>query len=44
MLAGISTLCFGASYAVAFALELSRLVFRSGIRGALLIAFAAAGL
>jgi ABC-type transport system involved in cytochrome c biogenesis permease subunit len=44
MLAGISTLCFGASYALAFVLELSRLVFRSGIRGALLIAFASAGL
>ncbi|HEY4312885.1 MAG TPA: cytochrome c biogenesis protein CcsA [Pirellulales bacterium] len=44
MLAGISTLCFGASYAVAFALELSRLFFRSGVRGALLVVFAAAGL
>ncbi len=44
MLAGISTLCFGASYAVALALELSRLWFRSGVRGALLIGFAAAGL
>ena len=44
MLAGISTLCFGASYGVALVLEVSRLWFRSGVRGALLILFAAAGL
>lgn len=44
MLAGISTLCFGASYSVALVLELSRLFFRSGVRGALLVGFAAAGL
>ena len=30
MLAGISTVCFGASYGVALVLELSRLMFRSG--------------
>jgi ABC-type transport system involved in cytochrome c biogenesis permease subunit len=44
MLAGISVLCFAASYSVALALEVSRLLFRSGVRGALLVAFAAAGL
>jgi ABC-type uncharacterized transport system permease subunit len=44
MLAGISTLCFGASYAVALSLEVSRLWFRSGLRGALLVLFASAGL
>ena len=41
---GISVVCFAASYAVAFACEASRLVFRSGVRGAAMIAFAAAGL
>lgn len=41
---GISVVCFAASYAVAFACEASRLLFRSGIRGAAMIAFAAAGL
>ena len=40
----VSIICFAASYAVALLLELSRLVFRSGIRGAVMIAFAAAGL
>jgi ABC-type uncharacterized transport system permease subunit len=44
MLSGVSTLCFAASYAVALALEISRLLFRSGVRGAVLIGFAAAGL
>lgn len=44
MISGISILCFAASYAVALALECSRLFFRSGIRGALLLAFAGAGL
>ena len=41
---GISIVCFSASYGVALALELTRLVFRSGIRGALMLGFAAAGL
>ena len=41
---GISVVCFAASYAVAFACEASRLVFRSGVRGAAMVAFAAAGL
>ena len=34
MLSGVSTICFAASYAVALALEISRLLFRSGVRGA----------
>ena len=40
----ISVFCFAASYTVALLLELSRLFFRSGIRGVLLIGFACAGL
>jgi hypothetical protein len=43
-LSGISVFCFVASYAVALACEASRLVFRSGVRGAVMVAFAAAGL
>ena len=43
-LSGISVLCFAASYAVALACEASRLAFRSGVRGAVMVAFAAAGL
>jgi len=43
MLAGISITCFAASYLVAWALELSRLFFRSGVRGALMLGFAGAG-
>ncbi len=41
---GISVVCFAASYAVALACEASRLVFRSGVRGAVMVGFAAAGL
>jgi hypothetical protein len=41
---GISVVCFAASYAVALACEASRLLFRSGVRGAAMIAFALAGL
>jgi ABC-type uncharacterized transport system permease subunit len=44
MFSGITTFCFAASYTVALLLESSRLVFRSGVRGALLLGFAAAGL
>ena len=44
MLSGISLLCFTASYGVALALELTRLMFRSGIRGAVMLLFAAAGI
>jgi ABC-type transport system involved in cytochrome c biogenesis permease subunit len=44
MLFGIKFVCFAASYAVALALEVSRLFFRSGVRGAVMLGFAAAGL
>ncbi|HEX7380490.1 MAG TPA: hypothetical protein VF278_25475 [Pirellulales bacterium] len=43
MLARTSILCFAACYCVALALEGSRLLFRSGVRGAILLAFGAAG-
>jgi len=43
MLAGISLTCFTASYAVALALEATRIWFRSGLRGALMLGFGAAG-
>jgi len=43
MLGKITITCFAASYLVALLLELSRLLFRSGIRGAVMIGFAAAG-
>jgi ABC-type uncharacterized transport system permease subunit len=36
--------CFAASYGVALTLEITRLFFRSGVRGALMLGFAAAGL
>jgi ABC-type transport system involved in cytochrome c biogenesis permease subunit len=39
----ISITCFAASYLVAWLLELSRLLFRSGVRGAIMVGFAAAG-
>lgn len=44
MIEGISITCFAASYAVTLALEFSRLFLRSGLRGAVMIGFAAAGL
>lgn len=44
MLDGINLLCFTASYGVALALEITRLLFRSGVRGAVMLGFAAAGL
>src|SRR4030042_325751 len=44
MLSGVSILCFAASYCVALVLEISRLLFRSGVRGAVMLAFAGAGL
>jgi len=44
MFLGISMMCFAASYSVALALELSRFLFRSGIRGAVMLGFAGAGL
>jgi ABC-type uncharacterized transport system permease subunit len=43
LLSGISLLCFGASYAVAWALELLRLVLRSGVRRLLMLLFVLAG-
>ena len=44
MLSGVSIVCFAASYAIACALEVSRLLFRSGVRGAIMLGFAGAGL
>jgi ABC-type uncharacterized transport system permease subunit len=44
MLSGVQVICFASSYAIALALELSRLMFRSTIRGILLLIFAGAGL
>jgi ABC-type uncharacterized transport system permease subunit len=44
MLQGVGIICFAGSYAVALALELSRLLFRSGVRGAVMLLFAGAGL
>jgi hypothetical protein len=44
MLSGVSTICFAGSYAVALVLEVSRLLFRSGVRGAVMLGFAGAGL
>ncbi len=43
-ISGISVFCFAASYAVALVLELTRMFFRSGVRGALMLGFAGAGL
>jgi len=44
MLSGIHIICFAGSYTVALLLELTRPLFRSGIRGAIMLGFAAAGL
>jgi len=44
MLSGVKFTCFAASYAIALALEITRLYFRSGVRGAVMLGFAAAGL
>lgn len=43
-MSGVSITCFAASYLVVLLLELSRLLFRSGIRGAIMLGFASAGL
>jgi len=40
----IQIICFAASYSVALALEVTRLFLRSGLRGAVMIGFASAGL
>ncbi|NDC53074.1 MAG: hypothetical protein EBZ74_01995 [Planctomycetia bacterium] len=42
-ISGISVVCFAASYLVALVCEASRPLFRSGLRGAVLVGFAAAG-
>jgi ABC-type uncharacterized transport system permease subunit len=44
MLSGVGIICFAGSYAVVLALEISRLLFRSGVRGAVMLGFAGAGL
>ncbi len=44
MLSGITITCFAASYAVALALELARLIVRAQIRTALMVGFVVAGL
>ena len=44
MLSGVGIICFATSYAVALVLEVSRLLFRSGIRGAVMLGFAGVGL
>lgn len=44
MLSKISVLCFAGSYTVVFLLELTRLLFRSAVRGAVMVGFALAGL
>ncbi len=44
MFAGVQIICFASSYAIALALEISRLMFRSAVRGVLLVVVAAAGL
>ncbi|MGO8691011.1 MAG: cytochrome c biogenesis protein CcsA [Thermoguttaceae bacterium] len=43
-LSGVQIICFASSYAIALALEISRLLFRSAVRGVLLVGIAAAGL
>ncbi len=43
-MSGVSITCFATSYSVVLLLELSRLLFRSGVRGAIMLGFAAAGL
>jgi ABC-type uncharacterized transport system permease subunit len=44
MLSGISITCFASSYAIVLLLELTRPLFRSGLRGAVMLGFACAGL
>ncbi len=43
IISGISLLCFGASYGVAWGLEWLRLAFRSGVRRLLMLGFVLAG-
>jgi hypothetical protein len=44
ILSRITLVCFAASYSIALALEVTRIFFRSGVRQAVMIGFAAAGL
>src|SRR3972149_1397883 len=44
MLSGVSIVCFAASYAIVLVMEISRLAFRSAVRGAIMLAWAGAGL
>src|SRR5438034_2758135 len=44
MIPGITIVCFALSYAVTLLLEITRLFFRSGVRGALMLGFAGMGL
>ncbi len=44
MLSRVSIICFAASYLIVLALEISRLTFRSGVRGAFMVGWAVAGL
>ena len=44
MLSGVQIICFASSYAIALALEISRLLFRSTIRGMLLADFRGGGI
>jgi ABC-type transport system involved in cytochrome c biogenesis permease subunit len=44
MLSHVSIICFAASYAIVLAMEISRLLFHSKIRGAFLVGWAWAGL
>ncbi|MCC7083704.1 MAG: cytochrome c biogenesis protein CcsA [Pirellulales bacterium] len=41
---GITVACFAASYSISLVLEATRLFFRSSVRGAVMLAFGAAGL
>jgi ABC-type uncharacterized transport system permease subunit len=43
-MSGVQIICFASCYAIALALEISRLLFRSTLRGALLVVSAGAGL
>lgn len=44
MLSRVTVICFAGSYIVALALELSRLIFRSSLRGLVMLGFTVAGL
>jgi ABC-type uncharacterized transport system permease subunit len=43
-MSGVGIICFAASYTIVLAMEISRLTFRSGIRGAIMIGWAVAGM